>query len=189
LFSDIELKLTMDFIFWIIAIPMIISSLMVVLSTNLFRSALFLIFSFITVALIFILLRAEFLAIIEILVYVGAISVLIIFAILMTKNIDTGSPSNSFNKSSIIFSILIFVVLFFVFSVTEWNTIENIDSTNSISPSNLENIKDIYSNSIPYLAKLLLTDFMLAFELASVLLMAALIGGLYLIKGDDSDNE
>ena len=107
----------------------------------------------------------------------------------MTKNIDTGSPSNSFNKSSIIFSILIFVVLFFVFSVTEWNTIENIDSTNSISPSNLENIKDIYSNSIPYLAKLLLTDFMLAFELASVLLMAALIGGLYLIKGDDSDNE
>ena len=50
-------------------------------------------------------------------------------------------------------------------------------------------IKDIYSNSIPYLAKLLLTDFMLAFELASVLLMAALIGGLYLIKGDDSDNE
>ena len=79
--------------------------------------------------------------------------------------------------------------MFFVFSVTEWNTIENIDSTNSISPSNLENIKDIYSNYIPYLAKLLLTDFMLAFELASVLLMAALIGGLYLIKGDDSDNE
>ena len=104
MFSDIELKLTMDFIFWIIAIPMIISSLMVVLSTNLFRSALFLIFSFITVALIFILLRAEFLAIIEILVYVGAISVLIIFAILMTKNIDTGSPSNSLNKTSIIFS-------------------------------------------------------------------------------------
>ena len=107
----------------------------------------------------------------------------------MTKNIDSGSPSNSLNKASIIFSILIFSVLFFVFSVTEWNTVDNVNSTNSISSTNLENIKDIYSNSIPHLAKLLLTDFMLAFELASVLLMAALIGGLYLIKGDDSDNE
>mgnify|MGYP001033064464 CR=1 FL=1 len=179
----------MDFLFWIIAIPMIISSLMVVLSTNLFRSALFLIFSFIGVSLIFILLRAEFLAIIEILVYVGAISVLIIFAILMTKNIDSGSPSNSLNKFSLVFSTLIFIVLFFSFSITDWNTIDNVDSTNVAITNNIEGIKNIYSNSIPHLANLLLTDFMLAFELASVLLMVALIGGLYLIKGDDPGNE
>ena len=175
--------------FWIIAIPMIISSFMVVLSTNLFRSALFLIFSFIGVSLIFILLRAEFLAIVEILVYVGAISVLIIFAILMTKNIDSGSPSNSLNKSSLLFSILIFMVLFFSFSITDWNTIDNVNLTNADISNNIESIKNIHSNSIPHLANLLLTDFMLAFELVSVLLIAALIGGLYLIKGDDPDND
>ena len=184
MFSDFELKLTMDFVFWIIAIPIMFSSLMVVLSTNLFRSALFLIFTFVGIAFIFILLRAEFLAIIEILVYVGAISVLIIFAILMTKNIDSGNPSNSFNKLSMFFSALVFLILIFVFSITDWNIIQNVSL---IDTNSTENIKNIYSNAIPHLGKLLLTDFVLAFELASVLLMAALIGGLYLLKGDDND--
>ena len=87
-----EASLLANIIFWIIAVSSIIAALAVVILKDLFRAALFLIVSFLGVAGMFVLLRAEFLAVVQVLVYVGAISVLIIFAILMTQDVEEGSP-------------------------------------------------------------------------------------------------
>ena len=89
-----EAALATDVIFWAIAVSTIIAAIAVVQLNDLFRAALFLVVSFLGVAAMFVLLRAEFLAAVQVLIYVGAISVLIIFAILMTRDVEEGSPSN-----------------------------------------------------------------------------------------------
>ena len=80
--------------FWVIAVSTIIAAFAVVQLRDLFRASLFLVVSLVGVAAMFVLLRAEFLAVVQVLIYVGAISVLIIFAVLMTRDVTEGSPSN-----------------------------------------------------------------------------------------------
>ena len=177
-----EASLLADIVFWVIAISSIVAALAVVILKDLFRAALFLIVSFLGVAGMFVLLRAEFLAVVQVLVYVGAISVLIIFAILMTRDVEEGSPSNRFRLPMAIFSVLFAAVAIYVALSTNWNTLEASIASGAISGDTLEKVKGVYSNAIPTIGHLLLRDFVLAFEVASVVLLAALIGALALIR-------
>ena len=88
--------LIIDIVFWIIAISTILSAIAVVLLKDVFRSALFLVVTFIGIAGMFLLLRAEFLAMVQILLYVGAIAVLILFAVVLTRDVEQGSPFNRY---------------------------------------------------------------------------------------------
>ena len=177
-----EASLLADIVFWVIAVSSIVAALAVVLLRDLFRAALFLIVSFLGVAGMFVLLRAEFLAVVQILVYVGAISVLIIFAILMTRDVEEGSPANKFRLPMAIFSALFAAVAIYVAVSTNWNTLEASIASGAITGDTLERVKEVYSNTIPMIGHLLLRDFVLAFEVASVVLLAALIGALALIR-------
>jgi NADH-quinone oxidoreductase subunit J len=80
--------------FWIMAIVIVGAALAVVFLRNIFRAALALILCFIAVAGIYLTLSADFLAAVQILVYVGAISVLIILAVMMTRDVHKGNPGN-----------------------------------------------------------------------------------------------
>lgn len=82
----------MEIAFWIIATVCVVAALGVVMLRDIFRSALFLILCFLGVAGIFILLSADFLAAVQILIYVGAISVLIILAIMLLLGVLYGYP-------------------------------------------------------------------------------------------------
>ena len=177
-----EASLLADIVFWVIAVSSIVAALAVVLLRDLFRAALFLIVSFLGVAGMFVLLRAEFLAVVQILVYVGAISVLIIFAILMTRDVEEGSPANRFRLPMAIFSALFAAVAIYVAVSTNWNTLEASIASGAITGDTLERVKEVYSNTIPKVAELLLRDYVLAFEVASVLLLAAVIGSLVLVR-------
>ena len=73
-------------IFLLLALGTLGAAIMVVISQNLMRSALWLILTFFGIACIFVLLRAEFLAVAQILIYVGAIAMLIIFAVMLTRS-------------------------------------------------------------------------------------------------------
>lgn len=177
-----EASLLADVVFWVIAVSSIIAALGVVLLRDLFRAALFLIVSFLGVAGMFVLLRAEFLAVVQVLVYVGAISVLIIFAILMTRDVEEGSPTNRFRLPMAIFAALFAAVAIFVAVTTNWNTIDGAIASGAITGAAAQRIGEVYSNTIPWIGRLLLRDFVLAFEVASVVLLAALIGALALIR-------
>ena len=87
-----EEAIIVEIVFWVIALCTIISAIAVVQVRDLFRASLFLIVTFLGIAGMFILLRAEFLAGVHLMIYVGDISVLIIFSILMTRYIDDGNP-------------------------------------------------------------------------------------------------
>ena len=177
-----ESSLIVDIVFWVIAISSIVAALAVVQVRDLFRSAIFLIVSFMGVAGMFVLLRAEFLAIVQVLIYVGAISVLVLFAIMMTRDVGEGNPSNRLRIPAAIAAALFGAVAISVAVTTNWNTIEAAIASSAISAEAGERISEVFSNSVPWIARLLLRDFVLAFEVSSVVLLAAIIGALALVR-------
>ena len=170
-----------DLAFWILSICTVISAIAVIQIQDLFRSALFLIVTFLGVAGLFILLGAEFLAGVQLMVYVGAISVLIIFAILMTRDLEEGNPSHSFRLPVAIVAIIFILFAYYVITQgTDWNgrlISENLDAEQQKVAATV-----FFKESIPSLARMLLTDFVLAFEMVSVLLLAAALGALALVR-------
>ncbi len=173
-----ENTLIVDIVFWVIAISTIVAAVAVVQLRDLFRAALFLIVSFVGVAGLFILMRAEFLAAVQILIYVGAISVLILFAIMMTRDVEEGSPSHSLRIPVGVLAALFAAAAIFVVVSTNWNTIDEA----AFSPASEDAIAEVFSNTVPWIARLLLQDFVLTLEIAGVVLLAAMIGALALIR-------
>ena len=189
-----ETALITDIAFWVIAASTIIAAIAVVQLRDIFRAALFLVVSFVGVAGLFILLRAEFLAVVQLLLYVGAISVLIIFAILMTRDVEQGSPPNRLRILAGVLAVLFLLATSFVALNTDWNLIDDAipqaGATEITSPlgggklpaETVNRVEEVYSNTVPEIAGLLLGDYVLAFEAASVLLLAAVIGALALVR-------
>ena len=154
--------------FWILAVVMILAALGVVLLRNVFRAALSLILCFLMVAGLYITLSADFLAAVQILVYVGAISVLIILAIMMTREVQRGSPPNRLQFPAFIVAILFLEVLVLTLINTPWQ----ISSTPPTAPTTAP------------LATLLFGEggFILPVEIAAVLLLSAIIGAIVLAR-------
>ena len=176
--SGTEAALSTEIAFWVLTLCTLISAIAVVQIRDLFRAALFLIVTLLGVAGLFILLRAEFLAGVQLMVYVGAISVLIIFAILMTRDVEQANSSHGFRLPIALLSIIFMGISIYAITQTDWNLLD----TNKLSVGNQNSVLGIYQNSIPTLAKMLLTDFVLAFEVVSVLLLAAVLGAMALVR-------
>ena len=181
--STIDSSVITNIAFWVVSISVIVSSFAVVQIRDLFRAALFLILAFVGIAGMFILLRAEFLAVVQILIYVGAISVLIIFAILLTRDVQRGSPAHGLQIPAALLASLLFASIAFVILKTEWNLLDEMVDGGKLSTKMTEIVGMAYADSVPRIAELLLSDFVLAFEAASVLLLAVVIGSLVLIRG------
>ena len=103
---------------------------------------------------------------------------LIIFAILMTRDVEEANSSHGFRLPIALLSVVFMGISIYAISQTDWNILD----TNNLSVGNQKSILDIYQNSIPTLAKMLLTDFVLAFEVVSVLLLAAVLGAMALVR-------
>ena len=131
---------------------------------------------FLGTAGLFVLLRAEFLAVVQVIVYVGAISVLILFAILMTQDAEQGSPPNRLRYPVGLLAFLLGVAAVFTALNTEWMLLADA-LQGTLTTEAAKMVNEVYSNTIPKIATLLLRDYVLAFEAVSVLLLAAIIGG------------
>ncbi|MFC1955652.1 NADH-quinone oxidoreductase subunit J [Chloroflexota bacterium] len=154
--------------FWILAAVAILAALGVVVIRNVFRAALSLILCFLAVAGLYITLSADFLAAVQILVYVGAISVLIILAIMMTREVQQGNPSNRLRIPAFLVAIVFLVVLVFAMINTSWQ---------------VSGIAPIAPTTGPLALKLLGENgFILPVEIAAVLLLAAIIGAIVLAR-------
>lgn len=189
--SGTESALITDIAFWVMAVSSIVAAIAVVQLRDLFRASLFLAISFFGVAGLFVLLRAEFLAIVQVLIYVGAISVLIVFAVLMTRDVEQGNPSNRLRIPAAVIALLLLASMSFVAINTEWSLIDDLipgsDSAAAaggsvLAADTVKMVEDVFSNTTPKIGELLLRDFVLAFEVASVLLLAAMVGALALVR-------
>ena len=186
--------LPLDIAFWVMAGVGVTSAMAVVLQKDIFRSALSLVVSFLVVAGLFVLLNAEFLAVVQVLIYVGAISILIIFAIMLTKNVHEGNPSNSFQMPALVLATMVLAAIVFVVVNTEWHDWDQLglrvlagDAGGALS-STEQGIKDVFGNTTIVIARLLLKDFVLPFEVASVVLLAAVIGALALVREREGES-
>lgn len=155
--------------FWILAAVIIASALAVVMFRNIFHAALFLVLCFFTIAGIFVILSADFLAAAQVLIYVGAIAVLIIFAIMLTRETHRGSPSGRLRLPALMLGLLFLATMVFVVVSTDWNVVAEIPT----EPTTSAIAHALFSGE---------EGFVLPFEIAAALLLAAIIGAIVLVR-------
>ncbi|MDA1189556.1 MAG: NADH-quinone oxidoreductase subunit J [Chloroflexi bacterium] len=177
-----EDSMVIDVVFWTISVSIIVAALAVVHLKDLFRAALFLVVAFLGAAGLFVLLRAEFIAVVQVLIYVGAISVLIIFAIMTTREVEQGNPFNRLRAPAMTLAGLFLAGVLFVVFATEWNILDVAIANGTFSADTTQMIGETFTTTVPRIAALLIRDYVLAFEVASVVLLAAIIGALTLMR-------
>ncbi|MHB1420942.1 MAG: NADH-quinone oxidoreductase subunit J family protein [Bacillota bacterium] len=155
-------------LFFIIAIVIVGSALAMVVSRNIVHSALYLVVTFIGVAAVYLLLEADFLAMVQILIYAGAISILLVFGVMLTRRGDM-CASNLFNRYWVIGG-LVATFLFILVSRLVLNT---------VWPAAGQPVKD----TVTALADSMVGNFVVPFEVAALLLLAAMVGAILMAKG------
>ena len=167
-----------DIAFWIFAVLGVIAAIGVVAVKNLFRAALLLVLCFFTVAGIYGSLSADFMAIAQVLVYMGAISVLIIFAVMLTKDVRRGNPFNRAWPWAFVVCAALMGLLIFVFQDTSWGIIDasQVEAVNTVTegePTTGAIAGSIFDKD---------SGFLLPFEISAALILAAVIGAIALVR-------
>ena len=158
--------------FWVLSILTLVAAGGVMVSRNLLHAVLFLIVAFIGVAGFFVLLSAEFIAMAQIVIYVGAIAVLILFAIVLTPRSVRDNSETAMVGPAILLGVALAAVFLFVVHDTTWST----GGTDS-------------GLTAAALGRALLSTWVLPFEIASVLLTAALVGAIMLVRSEAEESE
>ena len=159
-----------ELVFWFVAAITIISAGFVVLNNQLIYSAVALLFTLFGVAGIYVFLWADFIAGIQILVYVGGILVLVIFGIMLTNKIKSVRISHKSMQQGVgaAVALWLFIFLSLALSKAPWVI------SAAVEPS----------GTVREIGILLLIDYLLPFEIISLLLLGALIGAAVLSRGD-----
>ncbi|MBI4310385.1 MAG: NADH-quinone oxidoreductase subunit J [Chloroflexi bacterium] len=147
------------------------------MTKNIFRAAVLLATCFLSIAGLFALMHADFLAVVQVLIYVGAISVLLAFAALLTRDAESGNLSNRLWAPALVGAGLFLAFLVVVVLRTDWSLMEL-----TLSAESLAKAREVLAATPMWLAGLLLNQWALPFEVASVLLLAAIIGALVLVR-------
>jgi len=195
--------------FLVLAAMAVIGAIGVVTARSVFVSALFLILSFMGVAGLYVTLNAAFLGVIQVLVYVGAISVLILFTVMLTPNLmDAPMQLNKQSSIALVVALLVFGALAVLGFGTEWRVQPRLvlPSAGAVvvpasAPSAAEAVAP--GQTQPYaarergadgvevlrlpnptvmLGKSFMSDQLLAFEVISVILLVALLGAIVIAR-------
>lgn len=156
------------FFFYLISIMILAFSLLAVTTRKIFHAAIYLLFTLINVAALYFYLNYEFLAAVQIVVYVGGIVVLILFSLFLTHRVAIDLPSPTWQKM-----VLASVLSIFAFVFSFCLVLMNIFPEAASEPTEL---------TVKYIGKQMLNysngGFVLPFEVVSILLLAALIGSV-----------
>jgi len=163
---------TLEIIFYALSAFAIISAIMVLISKNPIHSVLWLILVFFAISGHYILLNAQFLAIVNIIVYAGAIMVLFLYVIMLMNLNGDVEPQKSklLQFAGIISGGTLFLVLLAAFKTTQLTTTP-INTTSSIG-------------LISELGQVLFTRFVFPFEISSILFLSAMVGAVVIGKKD-----
>ncbi|MDC3163034.1 NADH-quinone oxidoreductase subunit J [Candidatus Pelagibacter sp.] len=163
--------------FYTFSIIAIVSAIMVTASKNTVHSVFFLILDFISISCLFIMIGAEFLGMIMLIVYVGAVAVLFLFVVMMLNVAQQKNQWFSSEESSkhipvgLIISTLIFVELIIVIGGWKYKP-DLFDINNSIKINNVSNTHS--------LGQVLYTDYIHIFQISGMILLVAMIGAIVL---------
>lgn len=159
-----------DFIFYLFAAVTLVSGLMVISSGNIVRSAFYLLATLFGISGLYVLLGADFVAVTQIMVYIGGILILLLFGVMLTSNITNVEIKKG--KTAVLPAIIgVGVLLGSIVSIlmkTNWKI----------------ELSEIPQTTTYDLGKLLITDYVLIFELLGILLLIALIGAASMARRD-----
>ena len=161
-----------ELIFYVVAAVTVAGALGVVLARNVVHSALFLILALLAVAGVFILLSAEFLAIVQVLIYGGAVTMLILFAMMLTRVDDAPQAMDGPQQPFAALAAAAFLGISILAIVsTDW-------------PGETERI-----TVVPFedFGRALFSTWALPFEIASLVLLVALIGAIIIARGEEGE--
>lgn len=162
--------------FWVLAIAMVFSAMRVVTTRNVVHAALYLVVTLMGAAALYILLFAEFVAWVQVLVYVGAIIVLMLFGLMLTRApIGEGDFDNDQKP-------LAALVALAVFGVTSWILVQAFDGQ-EIGYARTE------GTTTSQVGEEIFSKYVLPFEVVSMLLLAALVGAVLIARRDDKPHE
>ena len=153
--------------FYVLAVGMVLAAFAVVALPRIVHSALALVAFFVLTSGVYVLLQAEFLAAVQLIIYVGAVTVLFLFAIMLTNRSyapDSNPPNRQYLAAGLV-SLTVLATLLFAISQQRW-------------PSG----GSVPDNVTPILGQLMLGPFILPFEIAAVLLLVAMIGAIVIGK-------
>jgi NADH:ubiquinone oxidoreductase subunit 6 (subunit J) len=173
----------MDFatlLFWIFAVILVGSALLVVGMRNIVHSALALVVVFGMAAGIYVLLNAEFIAIVQILIYAGAVTILILFALMLTRiqgQLRT-NPTNRLWGVAVVICALLGVAIIYAATASQ-RMVGNVTSGASQVPgvSNVVAIGQLLYSPTGY-------SYVLPFEIASLVLLVAIVGAIIIGRED-----
>ncbi len=157
--------------FYVLAATTVVNALMVAVVRNLVHAVLFLALTFVGVAGVYVVLAADFVAVVQVLIYAGAVGVLMTFAIMLTPAADRENSETKFAPVALVLSGFVLAVLAFVSIDTEWQ-ISN---------------RDAFGTTAASLGEAFLKPYVVPFEIASVLLMTAMIGAIILSREESDD--
>ena len=163
--------------FYTFSIIAVVSAIMVTASKNTVHSVFFLILDFISISCLFIMIGAEFLGMIMLIVYVGAVAVLFLFVVMMLnvaqqKNQWFASKDNSKHiPTGLVISTLIFVEIIIVIGGWKYKP-DLFDINNSLSETSLSNTHS--------LGQILYTDYIHVFQISGMILLVAMVGAIVL---------
>ena len=158
-----------SFFFYIFSLIAIVSALMVTVSKNTVHSVFFLILDFISISCLFIMIGAEFLGMIMLIVYVGAVAVLFLFVVMMLNvGIDEiKTQAKKYMFSGILVALILLLELIFSFS--------NLDVIYQKSNNEINQLSNTHE-----IGKILYTDYFLPFQISGCILLVAMLGAIIL---------
>lgn len=166
-----------EILFFVMAGLTLLSGLLTVLSKNPIHSILYLIITFFSISGHYILLNAQFLAVVNIIVYAGAIMVLFLFVVML---MNLNNEKKSFGKPFILISSALVSALFFALTVGIFQKSEVDENDALLSQGEIGLTENLGS--------VLYSDYVIPFELASILFMGAMIGAVLLSKKTEDLN-
>lgn len=159
--------------FWLLAALTVGSALGVVAVRDLIRALVLLITSFLGVAGLYITLSADFVAVAQVLIYAGAISVLLIFAIMLTPLASRDNAETFLQVPGLLLAGLVAFTIGFVSLETDWSNAE----------------RGGFEETASAIGEALLSKYVLPFEMASVLLLVAMLGAIVLVRPEGTPEE
>jgi NADH-quinone oxidoreductase subunit J len=164
--------------FYVLSGLTILSALSVFLMRNMVHALMFLVMVFLGMAGLFVTLSADFIAVAQILIYAGAISVLLVFAVMLTPLASRDNANSLYVGPGVLLGGAIAAIVVFTAIDVEWN---------QLTGAALD--ERSFATTIETIGEQLLGRYVLAFEVASVLLLFALLGAIVLVTDRDEEDD
>ncbi len=159
--------------FWVLAVLTVGSAVAVAAVRNLIHALVLLITSFLGVAGLYITLSADFVAVVQVLIYAGAVSVLLLFAIMLTPRASRDNAETFFQIPGLLLAGLVAFTISLVSLDTDWSVVE----------------RGGFEETTSAIGEALLDKYVLPFEMAAVLLLVAMLGSILLVHPEGAEEE